>query len=463
MAKGGEMKTIRRIMTVLAVVVLVPGGLVLDGRAAGAGPAAHAAQAGPAARAAPTVDPAFPSSWPQWRPRLQNPANRSRLALDAQYSGGDGSPVWLWGANGGDAQLWVQENASEGGAFLHPGYNRWLCLGVYSTGWGSPVYVQNCNGSANQRWWIDWNAAEIRNVPENLCIDAPGSNFAAGQQLQIWGCNHSAAQRWIRHAPGRSNNASRPVYFVPGYTFAERHDCNEVWGGAISAMRSWGWTGTAHTTGHYTGDVNCNTQLTRGTVRIPIEELGRLLAWNIYNSYSRYRIPVDIVTHSMGGLVARAAIAGVRTGQPESNNWPPYLYVEDVATLSTPHSGTPRAGMLTCYDWDTQCMEMREDSGFIGGLAQNPQSTQGTDWTLIGTEDDDLVPVDHAVGMSAGHKVKFLCCHGGLEHNDLPHTTTGSYPIVYWNYYDPSYWYSLASGAPPVRTAWNAIYYWSDW
>ncbi|MFJ2591339.1 esterase/lipase family protein, partial [Streptomyces sp. NPDC087538] len=50
--------------------------------------------------------------------------------------------------------------------------------------------------------------------------------------------------------------------------------------------------------------------------------------------YSAKGQTVDLVGHSMGGLIIRAALAGYAKGDP---TWPDTLYVEDVVTLGTPH------------------------------------------------------------------------------------------------------------------------------
>jgi hypothetical protein len=382
--------------------------------------------------------------------------------------------VQLWGDNSGEAQLWYQEAAAEGGSFLHPAYDRWLCLGVNSTGQGSPVYVQSCNGSANQRWVVEYRqefhmgGREIRSVPQNLCLDVPGSHYAVGQTLQIWGCNHTPAQRWVRPPMARSNSSTEPVYFVPGFTYPlpftgpPRHDCwNGYWRDAVGAMKSWGWTlNDYHLVGFYADDdPSRSTRLTQGSLSTPISELGRLLAWDIYLNYSVRHVSVDIMAHSMGGLIARAAVAGVQAGSSEGNGWPPYLYLEDVVTLSSPHAGTNLANACVPV---RQCVDMVPNSTFLQGLAQNPQSTQGTDWTLLGSETDGTVPVDSTIAMSAGHKVKFLNSQD-VPHNRIHQITSGSWNQVYRNDYDPSWWRPLPTGAPPVRVASNALYSWSEW
>lgn len=142
------------------------------------------------------TDPSFPSDWPRYR--WHSVVNW--LMMDAQFSGGHGAPVQLWGDNGGDAQLWVAEHAAEGGDFLHPGYNRWLCLDFDGERrYGAPILVNNCDGSDSQRWYYFSQGSGYALATHNdyaFCIDVPSSNFSQGQTLQLWNCNNGDAQRW---------------------------------------------------------------------------------------------------------------------------------------------------------------------------------------------------------------------------------------------------------------------------
>ncbi|MFB9179939.1 ricin-type beta-trefoil lectin domain protein [Dactylosporangium sucinum] len=393
----------------------------------------------------------------------------SGLYMDAKNAGGAGTPAWLWRRNGDAAQTWVTEFAAQGGFYLHPGYNRWLCLGRNSTQQQAAVLVQSCSGSGNQRWSFGgdntfYSIYDIR-ADSGLCIDVQWGNLSAQTPLWLWPCNGGDAQRWIG-APPRVNSASEPVYFISGYSFGggtPGHNCFDDWGPAVTAMRSWGWTGAAHLVGFYQGDSNCNTQLGSATREYSIRDIAVPIAWHIYNNYTLKRIPVDIMAHSMGGLIARAILTGVARRERHPGGalvFPPYLYVEDVATLGTPHGGL--AGTQEFLAWlfgssSLQTAEMRTGSGFMQWLYDNPQSAQGTDWTLISSGADEVVPT--GTEMSAGHKVTYV----QFMHNQLPSATSGSYRQGYWNYYDPGVWYTTDNGAAPVRAAWNALYWWNDW
>jgi pimeloyl-ACP methyl ester carboxylesterase len=254
-------------------------------------------------------------------------------------------------------------------------------------------------------------------------------------------------------APARDDSANEPVYLIHGFSLEGYQSCTG-WNSAISGMRSYGWTGPLHTVAYYAGDTNCDVRIGSGSRDTSVQELGRQLAWDIYNRYSVNGVSVDLVGHSMGGLVARAALTGVARGLTD---WPPHLYVEDVATLGTPHAGTSWAYL--CFY--RQCGDMRPGSAFLSWAYPSPQSAQGTDWTLAGSEDDEVVSADSAIGMDAGHKVRYAS-GTGLQHSDLRTVTSGSFQQSYWNYHDPT-WRSTASGAAPVRVANNGLYFWSQW
>jgi triacylglycerol esterase/lipase EstA (alpha/beta hydrolase family) len=83
----------------------------------------------------------------------------------------------------------------------------------------------------------------------------------------------------------------------------------------------WPGTSAAHVNGKHTRNAH-------------IRHLGYHLAWYIWDQYTSKGYTVQIVAHSMGGLMARYAISKVESGAAD---FPPYLYVEDVVTAGTPH------------------------------------------------------------------------------------------------------------------------------
>jgi PGAP1-like protein len=265
-------------------------------------------------------------------------------------------------------------------------------------------------------------------------------------------------------APARDNSNTERVYFIHGYDIdgtTPSFNCSTYWSGALSVMRTigGGWAGGLHTVAFYTGDTNCSVRSSYADRNTPIESLGRDLAWMIYNRDTRYGRSVDVVGHSMGGLIIRAALTGV---EARNVNYPPALYVEDVVTLATPHHGTPwYAGICQT----TQCRDMYPPtSSLLPWLHQGPQSTQGTDWTLTGSYGDGIVDEGSAVAWDGtgidyniGHRHKYP---QGINHSTIITTTGGVYTVESWHHYARTWKTTTAGWAALVGMRWG-LYYWS--
>lgn len=68
-----------------------------------------------------------------------------------------------------------------------------------------------------------------------------------------------------------------------------------------------------------------------------------------------------------------------------------------MVTSGTPHAGTRAA--IPCAVTVVECAQMLPASGFLTGLGHNPQGVGGTDWTLVGSSGDEVVPARSAVAM----------------------------------------------------------------
>jgi hypothetical protein len=149
---------------------------------------------------------------------------------------------------------------------------------------------------------------------------------------------------------------------------------------------------------------------TRHTTRASISHLAYHMAWWIHETYSKRGVSVDVAAHSMGGLIIREAVGRVEDGHPD---FPPFLLVEDVVTLGTPHGGS-RVTARPCPH--LQCAEMIGGSRFLTRLrddAFNPQARGGTDWTAIGSDSDGVVAADSATGLNRERTeaTSFGACH----------------------------------------------------
>lgn len=134
-----------------------------------------------------------------------------------------------------------------------------------------------------------------------------------------------------------------------------------------------------------------------GTTNDTITRLGCLLAWYIFDNYTLQGQPVNVLAHSMGGLIIRYAIGATNAGVA---NFPPRrLLVANVVTVATPHQGLPDNGTILSYyeaavyeDGHTnELSEMDASSGLMSTLSgsayQAPQGLTGTYWTLLGASD----------------------------------------------------------------------------
>ncbi|MFI2206037.1 esterase/lipase family protein [Streptomyces sp. NPDC020192] len=259
-------------------------------------------------------------------------------------------------------------------------------------------------------------------------------------------------------APPRQDSAARPVIFVHGINGLANTNCAAKWKNAMQAIKGSGWRGELVTFGYYNRDRNCTFQHP-GTLNTPLETIGLDLAWDIYNHYTLRGMPVDIIAHSMGGLITRYALDAVAK---HVHGAPPKLYVEDVATLGTPHDGANQRYTDLCK-FKLQCRQMAPGSDFLKSLGRNPQSAMGTDWTLIGSGDDKYVPLPSAIDLAHsnwGHKVEYPW-FDGLSHTDLWQQSKGKYAQLYWNFYD-KHWHRT-TGPAPLTVAKNGIYWWWRW
>jgi hypothetical protein len=154
-----------------------------------------------------------------------------------------------------------------------------------------------------------------------------------------------------------------------------------------------------------------------GTLNDPIEHLGCLLAWYIYDTYTSAGQPVYILAHSMGGLIARAAIG--ESGSARAGFPPAKLDVRKVVTLGTPHGGLWGFYLNQAQQFYPGAAEIedmdstRTGSGFMGMLngLQRPQGWYGTSWDLIvGSTacNNQLIPPTGTAEIS---------CHAGIPAN----------------------------------------------
>jgi len=246
---------------------------------------------------------------------------------------------------------------------------------------------------------------------------------------------------------GRTDDKAKPVIFIHGFSGA---NCEGDWGFLLDHLRASGWTGEFRVLKFLSGDTNCNARAGMtmdcmgcfgshsawfghsGTTHNNNTSI-RHLSWHLANyvatNFTAKGIAVDVVGHSLGGLLIRYALA--KQGVDSF----PRLLVEDVTTLGSPHNGA----IFATLTGSTQGAEMEPWSTLITWLktnAKNPQGTGGTDWTIIGSHGDLIVQEDTATAMSVPHRWRYTTSPTWIGHSDymrsskVGSTRRAQYPCV---------------------------------
>lgn len=234
-------------------------------------------------------------------------------------------------------------------------------------------------------------------------------------------------------ASAHTTSRDKPVVFLHGYNGTR---CTGDWRELLLDMRAAGFTGHFYVVRYLSSDTACDLSGIPNASNASLFDYGshgsvyghagsehdhdtdiRHLAWHLAN-FLREHIPddpaVDVVGHSMGGLMIRFALAKEGIG-----DWP-RLNVEDTVTLGTPHNGVH----FSKWIGSVQGQQMEPDSFFIRWLkdrAMNPQGVDGTDWTVLGSLGDLIVGENTATYMGVGNRVRFGLLpspigHGGYMH-----------------------------------------------
>lgn len=210
---------------------------------------------------------------------------------------------------------------------------------------------------------------------------------------------------------------ARPVLLVHGWSMygIAKVDCASRFRPIINELKQQGFTGPFLTVTYYQASKNCDINLTKYDTTLSKDsnwkEIGRVLSNYVYNHYSRYGHRVDMLGHSMGGLVVRSAIQGGGEYQKGFSN----ILVEDAVTVGTPHQGSGIAGVCI----HAQCKSLSVTNPDFKWLAKNPKPNgmADVDWSVQGSTLDALVNTKSSMAMALdlSHKKLFH----GLTHNNL--------------------------------------------
>ncbi|WKN15254.1 putative lipase [Streptomyces sp. JUS-F4] len=253
--------------------------------------------------------------------------------------------------------------------------------------------------------------------------------------------------------PSRSNSASTRVIFVHGHSPVGKHDCTKTFKDARKHFTNKKWKGNLLTFGYYTNNKKCSANVT-GSRETPIKDVAKKFANYVAKNYTKKGIKVDVVAHSMGGLVVRAAL---HYTHQRAKGFPAKLYIEDVVTLGTPHAGITKSRATLCGK-ARQCTDMKPGSSFLKALGSKMPSTtkngnMSTDWTTVSSYNDGTVSESSGIAGTADHEVQYKA---GINHGQLITKTTGSYNgrIKY-----STKWTKFHKRVSPVEQARLAVYW----
>lgn len=259
------------------------------------------------------------------------------------------------------------------------------------------------------------------------------------------------------------------LLFVHGYGKPGNEDCNETWGKAIDYFEDQGIDreSSIQTISYYSdNEDNCDTSIGNFDNNSGIDHIAAALARHI-DGIDR---PVNIVAHSMGGLITRVALLGSAKGWTDKYDFPDGKLhnVRNVVTLGTPHQGISQASKSSSVNWQQM---VYPDSNFMQVLhaEENQLDTSeedgeedgwasGTDWSFVGSSEDATVSYDSAIdrGNHVNQKYGYQGSDDGGEvtHTGIRTLDSGKYALIYWN--EDEGGTGTQNGWSPLETAYNA-------
>lgn len=142
-----------------------------------------------------------------------------------------------------------------------------------------------------------------------------------------------------------------------------------------------------------------------------IEDLGKLVAEKVERVVKRHNLPkIDIVAHSMGGLVARYYVKRLDG----------HRYVRTLMTLGTPHHGTSMAipGMLALGAFSKSVWQLAPMSPFIRRLKQGP-FPPASRIVSVYSKTDRICPYPSCLLEMTSPNIKNILVEGEISHRDL--------------------------------------------
>lgn len=251
-------------------------------------------------------------------------------------------------------------------------------------------------------------AAVCRNVATTSCALSP---LAAGDNILV---TIRATDTYGAHSDTELSFTTRlPIVLIHGW-----NGNNETWTGLYEALRREGYPILDFTAVTGTRLLEYDT-IPHGGIPVAANEevspsIRRALIEGGYSAFQR----VDIIAHSMGGLVARHLIE--TPGESVDFDYDPEVdrttktplrwaaQVRTLTTLATPHHGTTTPGPFD------SARQMMPGSAYLSYLGDSPDLSGPRYYTAGGTKDELVTSASARLPIAEEHR-DFPACHSAWE------------------------------------------------
>jgi triacylglycerol esterase/lipase EstA (alpha/beta hydrolase family) len=188
---------------------------------------------------------------------------------------------------------------------------------------------------------------------------------------------------------GSTTSAPVPVVFVHGATagLCPGLDVKKWSAGIATAMTNAGWPASLlDSVGFDRCDTDYSERISSALLVTPLSSIAHDLAWYVYNHYTARGQTVDLVGHSMGGMLIRYAMTRIAADDPA---YPSRVLVRDVVTFSSPYRGVTTTAICAVRT-AVACTDLQAGSMFVSRLTDAVPA--GQRWVVFGSSACDFIP-----------------------------------------------------------------------
>jgi hypothetical protein len=223
-----------------------------------------------------------------------------------------------------------------------------------------------------------------------LCVAALACLLLAGCTTRVTG----------HGTPGARPTQQIPVVFVHGATnkVCPGLDVKQWSAGIATMLQRAGWSPSLlDSVGFDQCDTDYSERIGSFDLNTPLATVAHALAWYVYDTYTARGTTVDMVGHSLGGMLIRYSMARVAAHDPA---YPKRIAVANVVTFSTPYLGV-ETNLVCAEAAAVGCTDLAPGSSFVAQLTQPVPA--GQNWVVFGSlaRCDLVAPADSTAAPGA--------------------------------------------------------------